>query len=291
MGACFRGFETDFGHVNRAASNAQELVELAGIQPIPNQFSRQASAQGLATMDLRNVANRLKQSLEEWDKRLSGVKAYLPSDLWDGSALPLEERPLTDLKSWSSQLGNAVGRVCELTGCILSCACSTEHFTCHRMIVDLDRLSELRRIESQIAAESEHLRERFGTRFDGVQTSWDQVLEAVQWALRFKSHMASRQVPDPLLNLVEVGREKAPEGGSLQIALNRVKAEIQHLSKDFREGFPAVGGTPLLQLDFGSITERLREMLDRIEALRDWIDFKGLESDFREQGLDRKSVV
>ncbi len=263
LGACFRGFETDFGRVNGAASNAQELVELAGIQPIPNQFSRQASAQGLATMDLRNVANRLKQSLEEWGKKLSGVKPYLPSDLWDGSALPLEERSLTDLKSVSSQLGNAVVRVCELTGCVLSCACSTEHFTCHRMIGDLDRLSELRRIESEIAAESEHLRERFGTRFDGVQTSWDQVLEAVQWALRFKRHMASRQVPDPLLNLVEVGKEKAPESGFLEIAVNRVKAEIQHLSRDFREGFPAVGGTPLLQLDFGAITEHLRRCWTR----------------------------
>src|SRR5207245_10063388 len=132
------------------------------------------------------------QSLEEWEKKLSGVKPYLPPDLWDGSALPLEERSLTDLKSWSNQLGNAVGRVCELTGSVLSCASSTEHITCHRMIADLDRLSELRRIESEIAAESGHLRERFGTRFEGVRTSWDQVFEAVQWALRYNGHMASR---------------------------------------------------------------------------------------------------
>ncbi len=285
FGACFRGFETDFERLSRAVSGAQELVALAGIQPIPNQFIRQASAQGLATLDLRNVAERLKQSLEEWEKKLSGVKQYLPSDLWDGSGLPLEERPLSDLKSWSSQLGNAVGRVCELTGHVLSCARSAEHFSCHRMIGDLDRLGELRSIESEIAAESEHLSGRFGARFDGVQTSWDQVLTAVQWASSFKSHMASRLVPDLLLSLVVVGKEKAPESGSLEVALNRIKAAFQHLSRNFRAGFPAVGGTQLLQLDSSSIAKRLREMLDQMEALRDWIDFKALEADLREQGL------
>jgi very-short-patch-repair endonuclease len=285
FGVCFRGFDSDFGRISRAVSGAQELVELAGIQPIPNQLVRQASAQGLATLELRNAANRLKQSLEEYEKKLLAVKRYLPSDFWGGSGLPLEERSLGDLKSWSRQMGGVVGRVCELTDRVLSCAHSAEHFTGHRMIADLDRLNELRRIESGIAVVSEHLRERFGARFDGVQTSWDRVLEAVQWASRFKNHMATMPVPDLLVSLALSGKEKAPESGPLENALVRVKTAFQRLSKNFGEGFPAVGGTPFLQLDFDSIEKRLREMVDQIDALRDWIDFKALEADFGEQGF------
>lgn len=285
FGVCFRGFETDFGRLGRAISNAQELLELASIQPLPNQFIRQASAQGLATLDLRSIAARLKQSMEEWEKKLPLVKQYLPADLWDGSGLPLDERPLSELKSWAAELGNTTGRVCQLLGEVLSCTRSSEGLTCRRMTSDLDRLGELRRIEAEISTESGHLKERFGKRFTGLQTSWDKILEAVQWTSRFKSHIGNRQFPDVLLSLVVVGKEKAPESESLTQGLNRSKGAFQQLSRDFDEDSPVIGGTPLMRADFGAISARLREMQEQIEGLRDWIDFKAVEKDFREQGL------
>jgi len=57
------------------------------------------------------------------------------------------------------------------------------------------------------------------------------------------------------------------------------------LSRSFHEGFPAIGNTPLLQTDFASIVARLREMLERIESLRDWVDLKALQRDFQEREL------
>ncbi|MBZ5700363.1 MAG: DUF3320 domain-containing protein [Acidobacteriia bacterium] len=285
LGACFRGFETDFGRVGRALTNAQELVQLAGVQPLANQFIRQASAQGLATLDLRTVAARLKESIEDWGKKLLQVKQYLPPDYWDGSALPLEERHLADLKPWSVELADRSGRIRDLIGGVLSCTRSPDGFTCQRMIGDLECLGELRKVEAEIAAESGHLQERFGLRFVGIQTAWDQVFAAVQWAVRFKSQMEARQIPESLLNIVVVGKEKAPQHETLANDLNRAQAAFQQLSSNFSEGFPAIGGTLLLQVDFVEIVTRLQKMLDQLEALRDWIDFKALEKDFQEQGL------
>ena len=285
FGVSFRGFDMDFGRISRALSGAQELVELAGVQPIPNQLVRQASAQGIATQELRNAANCLKQSLDEHERNVSTVKQYLPSDFWDGSALPMEERSLSDLKAWSRQMGDVVERVCELTGRVLSCAHSGEHLTWHGVIADLDRLSELRKIESQVAASSEHLKERFGARFDGLQTSWDQVLEAVQWATRFRSHMGTRPIPDALVSLAVGGKEKAPESESLKDALVRMRTSRQRLAQNFVEGYPAVGGIPLSQLDFDSIERRLRDLVNEIDSLRDWVDFKTLEADFGDRGF------
>jgi very-short-patch-repair endonuclease len=285
LGVCFRGFETDFGRVGRALSGAQELVQLAGIQPLPNQVVRQASAQGLATLDVRTVAARLKQSIEDWEKRLPPVRQYLPQDFWDGSALPLEERTLIELKSWSGQLTIATALACELIGNIWSCIRSPEGLTCHRMIRDLERLGELRRIEAEINTESERLHKIFGNRFVGIETPWNQVLQAVQWASRFRVHMGLRQFPEALLDIVVAGKEKAPQNESLTTDLNRVRVAFMELSRSFHEGFPAIGNTPLLQTDFASVVARLREMLERIESLRDWVDLKALERDFREREL------
>lgn len=286
LGACFRGFETDFVRVERALAGAQELVQLAGVQPLANHFIRQASIQGLATLDLRAVAGRLKESIQDGEKRHPQVKPYLPSDFWDGEGVPLEERLLGDLKPWSAKLVDKAARICDLIDGIWSCLRSPDGFTCHRVIEDLERLGELRRVEAEIAAESGHLQERFGKRFVGVQTAWDQVLLAVQWAIRFKDHMESRQIPESLLNIVVVGKDKAPANDTLAKDRDRVHAGFVGLSRNFSKGFPAIDDMPLLQVDFGVIVARLGEMLDQIEALRDWIDFKALEEDFREKELD-----
>lgn len=53
----------------------------------------------------------------------------------------------------------------------------------------------------------------------------------------------------------------------------------------FRRVFPR-RTAPLLQTDFVVIVAHLEEMLDQIETLRDWIDFKTLEDNFRDQQLD-----
>ena len=98
----------------------------------------------------------------------------------------IDERPLIELKSWSSQFREALRRIFDLIRVVLSCVNPSEHLTCRSVSRDLDRLSVLRKIESEITGEADHLRDTFGARFDGVQTSWDQVLEAVQWTARFK---------------------------------------------------------------------------------------------------------
>ena len=285
FGASFRGFETDFGHLGKAVSNAQELLELANVQPLPNQFVRQASAQGLATLDLRNVAARLKQNMEEWEKKLPPVKQYLPADLWDGSGVALDERLLTELRSWAVELENSVGLVCALLSGVLLSARSPEGLTCHRIMSDLIRLDDLRKIEAEISVESGRLTERFGKRFNGIHTPWDKVLEAVQWTTQFKTHWGDRPIPDILLNVVVLGKDKAPDNEPLVRGLNRCRVAFQQLSRDFAEGFPAISGAPILRNDFAAISVRLQDMLEQVEALRDWIVFKAIQEDFREQNL------
>ncbi len=285
LGASFRGFETDFGRVGRAIDGAQELVQLAGVQPLASQFIRQASLQGVATIELRTVSARLRGSIGDWEKRLQLVKEFLPPDFWDGSDLPLEERPLGDLKNWSVELADRVKRLLSLIESILACTRSPDGITCNRMVEDLDRLGELRKAEAEIAAESEHLQERFGKRFTGVQTAWDKVLSAVQWTVGFKKHVGARDIPDSLLNILCAGKEKAPPNETLASDLTRFQAAFLMLTSSFSDGFPAISGKPLSQADFVVTVARLKEMTDQLEALRDWIDFKAIENIFREQGL------
>ncbi|MGI0085548.1 MAG: hypothetical protein ACREBQ_10745, partial [Nitrososphaerales archaeon] len=139
--------------------------------------------------------------------------------------------------------------------------------TCHRMVQDLERLGELRRIEGEIASESGRLRERLGQRFLGIETAWDKLLEAVQWAARFMAHMAHRAIPESLLNIMVAGKEKAPQGEGLESDLKRVGGAFGKLGDKFASGFPAMNGVPLGEVDFVGMLSRLREMLQEIGLL------------------------
>jgi hypothetical protein len=88
-----------------------------------------------------------------------------------------------------------------------------------------------------------------------------------------------------LLNVLVLGNGKAPDNEPLVRGLNRCRAAFQQLSRNFAEGFPAISGVSILGADFAAISARLQEMLEQTEALRDWIDFKAIQEDFREQNL------
>lgn len=285
LGGSFRGFETDFGRIGLALSVADELVELAGVQPMPEQIVRQASAQGLATLDLRVAAERLRQSMDEGEKRLQTAKPFLPPEFWDGSGLPIEEKPLAELKSWTSELAVKAGQVKDLIDNVLSCKRSGGAGTCRQIDEDLARLEEMRSIERHVEADSARLQGRFGKRFAGMETIWDEALGAIDWVSRFRNHLGDGQVPEALMSVVVAGKAEAPPNESIANGLERLRAGFKSLSVSFYEGFPAVGGTPILQADFAMITGRLSEMQDRIEALRDWVDFKAIEAAFLERGL------
>src|SRR6266852_1129438 len=101
----------------------------------------------------------------------------------------------------------------------------------------------------------------------------------------FQSPYGAKTVPRSSTRYRSGGKEKAPQNESLTTDLNRVRVAFMELSRSFHEGFPAIGNTPLLQTDFAAIVARLCEMLERIESLRDWVDLKALERDFREREL------
>lgn len=285
FGVCFRGFDTDFGRVSVALAHAQELLELANVQPVPPQLIRQASAQGLATLDLRSVGSRLRQSIEEWEKKLEPIGQFLPADLWRGSVTPLDEEPLDKVGMWVSELRDAASPVRNLLDRILPSVKSSDGLSCQRILSDLDRLAENNKIEAEISVESANLKDIFGKRFAGVQTSWDRILEAVQWTLDFKDHLGDRRTSETLLNLITTPNEKTISSQEIDSALKRLREAFRRLSAFFSEGLPAIKGVPAAQADFVTALMKVQELESQTETLRDWIDYKVLSEEFREQGL------
>jgi len=81
------------------------------------------------------------------------------------------------------------------------------------------------------------------------------------------------------------GKEKAPQEEGLESDLKRVGGALGKLGDKFASGFPAMNRVPLGEVDFIGMLLRLREMLQEIEALRDWVDFKALGGSFQDSEL------
>jgi very-short-patch-repair endonuclease len=97
--------------------------------------------------------------------------------------------------------------------------------------------------------------------------------------------MRVADVPTQLLDLAEKGSEAAPDLTPLLRALEDHDTLLTSLESWFESGYPQVDGAPLRAVSFTSMQNHLNLLLQRIDSLRDWLDYKKVEQEFAKVGL------
>jgi very-short-patch-repair endonuclease/DNA polymerase III delta prime subunit len=108
---------------------------------------------------------------------------------------------------------------------------------------------------------------------------------AIEWARLFHSKMRVENVPIQLLDLAERGSGAAPDMTALLQLLESHGGLLASLESWFESEYPRVDGVTLRAASFTSTQDRLHVMLERLDSLRDWLDYKKIEQNFAETGL------
>ena len=106
-----------------------------------------------------------------------------------------------------------------------------------------------------------------------------QVKEAVDWAQLFRSKLPV-QVTNELLQFVEIGSTGAPDLNQLFSSLGEYNNALKALAGLFEAGYPKVQGNYIGIAPFELQRARLVSMIQSIETLRDWVDYKNIERQF-----------
>lgn len=113
----------------------------------------------------------------------------------------------------------------------------------------------------------------------------NELKNAVEWVVSFRNHLGERVASTRLLEIVETGTKVAPNPTELIRAAEEFQEAFTELESQFETGYPQLGGVYLRNMLFEPLEARLREIGERVDALREWVDYKKLKEDFQAAGL------
>jgi len=111
-----------------------------------------------------------------------------------------------------------------------------------------------------------------------------QLKEAIDWALHFRSRIPT-EITDDLLQIAESGSARAPNLTQLENSITDHHKALTSLSEFFEPGYPKIQGVYLGVTPFQLQQTHIGSLIESIDALRDWIDYRNIERQFADLRL------
>ncbi len=295
----YRGVDTDWQRLTTALSQAEAVTRAFPGGRVPAVLVDRIVASGPAVDALRDQAETLRQSLNDFQDRTTALEAWLPAlgDLPFTDA-PLPHAPLSALRDWLSDIRSRLADHQEARAAVLALR--------HERPSDEDvpsaalaaATTEARRLQEEgaaIMAEEERMRSRYAHFFAGLDTDWEVLLAALGWASATRALFGKDAPPDGFLRLACADNTGGNGAGSFaSAALANVAAQRTSLAEARGRLLPVLATLETLfapevlpdaQASFGAWGEWLEERATRIADLERWIDLQYLRRQCERAGL------
>ena len=297
---CYRGYETDFPCVAAAAETAKELISLVG-SPVPDSVSAAACLGGALAPDLSARFDRIRASVSRWEQGLVNMPTLLSGTVLPTSRLSLGQTDLDEVRDWAEELRDQLTGLVQLLDGVVANLRPGLNRTAEEVLSDLDEVAHLRALELDLMKDSAKLRDDFGLHFRGLDTDWEAIVSALEWVRELRALLSDQQVPTPIQDVAVQGGETAPTVQPLRQTLRQFQELFQQLGREFtgvasgeaasQQSEPSSFTAPVLDAaslqnePLARITSCVAVLKERLDELRDWIDFQALADDFSTEGL------
>ena len=287
LGRFYQGYDTDFNLVERAVDVASMALKLAGVVQAPPDLTAQISLGGRASPNLRIFGDRLLDSINRWELEAEALASLIPLKRLPGSELPIQHTPFSKVKDWAHETEEHLASLNNLTGKVFKVCHAEFPGSYQELLTDLKTSEKLKSLELDISAESERLQKKFGIRYSGLYTNWDDVLSALDWTRQVFYLFDSRPIPPLFVKLVCNRDDVIPSNNSLKEAYQTTKTHIKTVEAQFEPPEPTYEGQSISKLPLDILEDRLRLLHARIDELQVWIDFQKIKNRFEEVGMRR----
>jgi very-short-patch-repair endonuclease len=283
VGAYFRSYDTDFSSVTNALSTAESAIRLAGILPIPEELRVSISLGGVPKPEFKRVSERLLDGMGNWLSQVEALADLIPVSSLPSTGLPLSETPIDAVQAWIKSLSRPVAAFCTLVDAI-SVTCSDGlPSSLPRLVADLRAKDKLDSIQRQQSAEAERLKERFGERYSGIVTDWADILAALNWTHQVREIFQDRMLNDAFLETIQARPFPVELFEQLVADNNQVRALLAKVMDRFDPAPPNYPrryfGRPFLEFTLDELIGKAQDLLERIDDLRNWVDFRNIRHD------------
>jgi hypothetical protein len=284
LGHFYEGYATDFERAEKAVEITSELFRRTGATGIPEELAKLVSYGSDPPLVIRQLGNELEESFEKWDQLAKELSSLLPTSRLPTSSLPLYETPIAMLQEWASSVEKQLVVLCEITKETLKTSKGEEPQNYKHLIDDLKDAEQVRKKEAAFLGEHELLQTKFGFRFSGLETSWEEILSVLHWTRKLQTLFGSSRVPEAFAEIVSLGAAQAPSNSELIRRYDATLKSLAALESRFETEL-TYQGQKLQEMGLEAMQGRVKWLRERVDDLQVWVDFKETKHLFSLRGL------
>ena len=277
------GAETDFVRIERAVAVAKEVLRLTNYQP--SGAILQLVSQNSTNIELKRAAGRIKQSSDEWQRNLDPLTDVIPANFFSQTKLPLNESDLRTVIQWSQEILPSLTEMRNLLDAQLIYRKGSQEVSLSELINDAQRREKLQAQQKQAADESDKLQRKFGRRYRGLQTTWSEILTAIEWTNQMRNLFGSRPMSALFVeNCTQKGAE-TPTISKTSASFTEFRDSLSEILEKFEDPYPQKNGKRIDACTFAELDDVLSSLRSQIDELQNWGDFRQLKTKLDEFGL------
>jgi hypothetical protein len=283
LGHFYQEYKTDFQGAEKAMELTREIRKLSWATTIPEPLLKIITSNSSPSPMIKNLGFELQESVDRWEQQEKGLEQLIPASM-PKSAAAVTQTPLPLLEEWATETEKHLSPLLTLTKETLA-TCKQEPASYKQLLEGLKNGEDVRKKEAAIIGEKAQLQEKFGSRFNELETNWQDILTVLEWVKRVQTAFVDIPVPQAFAQISAQGSSFAPSNAELT---QKCDASLKALS-DFEARFEApmkYQNQLLKDLEIKVIGERVHALRERVDDLQVWVDFKDIKNRFALLGLE-----
>ncbi|MGO8807421.1 MAG: DUF3320 domain-containing protein [Candidatus Bathyarchaeia archaeon] len=284
LGHYYHKSKTDFNGAEKALLIAAEIRKLSWATTIPENLLKLVTNNSTPSPMIKNLGMELQESVVKWEQLLKDVESLIPASMTKSSAA-ITWTPIPMVEEWLNETERQLTPLKGLTRETLAVS-KEEPSNYKQLIDDLQNAEEIRKKEAAIIGEKAQLQEKFGSRFNELDTNWQDIVEVIEWVKKVQAAFLDIPVPFAFAQIAAQGPTAAPSSRELT---QKRDASLKVLS-DFEAHFEApmkYKNNLLKDLEISVIGERIHALRNRVDDIQVWVDFKDIKNRFALRGFDQ----
>jgi len=283
LGRFYHEHKLDFQGAEKAMELTMEIRRLSWETTIPEPLLKIITSSSSPSPMIKNLGSELQESVERWEQQEKGLEQLIPPRVPESSTV-ITQTPLPLLDEWATETEKHLSPLLALTKEALA-TCEQEPASYKQLLEDLKNAEDVRKKEAEITGEKAQLQEKFGSRFNELETNWQDILTVLEWVKKVQASFLDIPVPPAFAQISAQGPNAAPS--NIELA-QKYDASLKVLN-DFEARFETpmkFQNQPLKDLEINVIGERVHALRERVDDLQVWVDFKNIKNQFTLSGLE-----
>ena len=283
MGHYYHKTRPDFQGAEKALALAEEIRKLSWGTQIPDGLLKMITSSSNPSPMIKNLGLELQELVDKWESEAKEVESLIPLKIPKSNTLLVQTR-LPLLEEWTIETEKQLSSLRTLTNETLSTS-KQEPQNYKQLIQDLKNAEDVRKKEAQIIGEKTQLQAKFGRRFQGLETNWQDIVAVLEWSKKVQTAFIDIPVPQAFADIAAKGPTSAPSATELTLQKETSLKVLADFAKRFETDLK-YRNNKLRELDIEVINERIKALRARVDDLQVWIDFKDIKNRFSLRNLD-----